>query len=269
VPSIHVSQTSATRPAVKHTPFVDVRRFGFALIATCASMLALAMPATAQERVSPMALDSEQSTIDRVDYTDFEVTYSNQRQSLIAKAAAGQFDYYLLSMSWSPNYCLTHANELQCTSKKAFILHGLWPENLSGANPSTCPSQQTLTQTAIDVALPYMTSKTLIQHEWDKHGVCAGKTSVNYFTDAVNAFKAVRVPSYLATPKATKTISLSTLRKDFQASSGLAANQYAVVCDGSKLKEVRVCLNKQFAAQACGSGVSDSCPSTLTIDAPK
>ncbi len=201
--------------------------------------------------------------------TDHEIFFSEERQSLMAKAVAGKFDYYLLAMSWSPNYCLTRPNETQCTSKRAFIIHGLWPQNFSGANPSNCPSQFTLTQQAIDIVFPYSPSKSLIQHEWKKHGVCSGKSSTTYSTDAVNAFKAVKVPAYLANPQSDSTISLSTLRRDFQQSSGLAADRFAVICNGKSLKEVRVCLSKTFGGQSCGSGVRDTCPASITINAPK
>jgi ribonuclease T2 len=204
-----------------------------------------------------------------VEPTEPEITYSTQQGTLIAKAAAGSFDYYVLAMSWSPFYCLTHANELQCSQKRSFILHGLWPNNFSGTNPADCPTTKTLTQKAIDIAFPVMTSKSLIEHEWDKHGTCDGRTSEAYYTNAVNEFKAVKVPSYLNGPKSSKSISLSQLRKDVIASSGFTSSQFAVICSGSKFKELRMCLNKSLNPTGCGSNVKDTCPATLTIDAPK
>jgi len=42
---------------------------------------------------------------------------------------AGRFDYYVLSLSWSPAYCTSHPeDQAQCGAKPfGFVLHGLWP----------------------------------------------------------------------------------------------------------------------------------------------
>ncbi len=217
-----------------------------------------------ERNVTPVEDEEEVTAEER------SLVYSYQRDSLMKKGTAGKFDYYLLAMSWSPDYCLTHTSDTQqCGRKFGFIIHGLWPENLSGANPSNCASQQSLTQQAIDIALPFMPSKSLINHEWTTHGVCAGTSATTYFSNAVNAFKAINLPSYLANPQTDTSHSLSALRSDFSQSSGLANNQFAVVCDGNRLKEIRVCLSKQFGAQACGTGVSDTCPANITVNAPR
>src|SRR5215470_3353187 len=43
------------------------------------------------------------------------------------------FDYYVLSLSWSPEHCAEpagHGDTQQCASTRhfAFVLHGLWPQ---------------------------------------------------------------------------------------------------------------------------------------------
>ena len=49
---------------------------------------------------------------------------------------AGTFDYYLLSLSWSPTYCADlreGRRDPQCDGRPyAFVLHGLWPQNERG-----------------------------------------------------------------------------------------------------------------------------------------
>jgi ribonuclease I len=48
--------------------------------------------------------------------------------SVVRTAAAAQYDYFLLSLSWSPSYCLTHGDDrAQCSKGYGFVLHGLWP----------------------------------------------------------------------------------------------------------------------------------------------
>ena len=55
---------------------------------------------------------------------------------------AGQFDYYVLSLSWSPNWCALEGDDRgspQCDSNAGFgwVLHGLWPQYEQGW-PSYC-----------------------------------------------------------------------------------------------------------------------------------
>lgn len=62
------------------------------------------------------------------------------------KGQAGEFDYYLLSLSWSPTFCLTHAGNEQCKGKGyGFVLHGLWPQYAKGGWPQFCAPLTPLT----------------------------------------------------------------------------------------------------------------------------
>ena len=55
------------------------------------------------------------------------------------QSVAGVFDYYLLVLSWSPTYCLTHRDDAQCSGKGyGFVLHGLWPQYARGGWPKSC-----------------------------------------------------------------------------------------------------------------------------------
>jgi ribonuclease T2 len=74
---------------------------------------------------------------------------SSARQSNASKvqteSVAGVFDYYLLTLSWSPTFCLTHKDDVQCSGKGyGFVLHGLWPQYAKGGWPESCPPLTTL-----------------------------------------------------------------------------------------------------------------------------
>ena len=86
----------------------------------------------------------------------------------------GLFDFYLLSLSWSPTYCegqRDRANRLQCDSArpKAFIVHGLWPQYDRGY-PEYCRTDlpdfvpRSLTDTVLDI----MPSPGLVGGQWRK-----------------------------------------------------------------------------------------------------
>ena len=72
--------------------------------------------------------------------------HGHHRNGAGVAAVAGQYDYFLLSLSWSPSYCLIHQEDrIQCSRGFGFVLHGLWPQNADGGYPENC---------APDAALP-------------------------------------------------------------------------------------------------------------------
>lgn len=177
---------------------------------------------------------------------------------------AARFDYYVMSLSWSPSYCLTHRNDgEQCGSKGfGFVLHGLWPQYRNGHWPQHCPTDTAPDRATIERTLAFMPSRRLIEHEWQTHGACSGLDPADYFGLADRAFAAIAVPPSLRTPQAPPALSADGLAKAFAAANpGLQRSMLAVVChDGGELSEVRVCLNKDtLAPQACGGGMRDSC----------
>ena len=61
-------------------------------------------------------------------------------------AEAGRFDFYVMSLSWSPGFCATGAGQddpLQCGPERhfAFVLHGLWPQYQQGGWPQNCSTE--------------------------------------------------------------------------------------------------------------------------------
>src|SRR5215469_12084849 len=54
------------------------------------------------------------------------------------KVAPANFDFYLLNLSWSPEFCYSHPNAQECAAHAAFVLHGLWPQNNDGSYPENC-----------------------------------------------------------------------------------------------------------------------------------
>ncbi|HSE13066.1 MAG TPA: ribonuclease T2 [Rudaea sp.] len=178
----------------------------------------------------------------------------------------GAFDYYLMALSWSPSYCLTHPNETdQCGGKGyGFVLHGLWPQNRSGKWIQDCAVDSAPDAATIERTLAFMPSRRLIGHEWQTHGTCSGLDPQGYFELADRAFAAVKIPSALASPQAPPELSAVEIVRGFVAvNPGLDERMLSVVChDGSELVEVRVCLDKDtLAPQACSGRVRNTCRS--------
>lgn len=190
-------------------------------------------------------------------------------------ATAGRFDYWLMSLSWSPSYCVTHPDdERQCRHKGyGFVLHGLWPQNRNGFGPEHCATVAAPEEATIQHALAFMPSRRLIEHEWETHGACSGLDPAGYFDLADRAFASVKIPPRLTTPRQPPTMGADEIVHAFAANNpGLGANMLSVVCrDGGTLSEVRVCLNRDtLVPQACGGRVRNTCRAgTLQIPAAR
>ena len=117
----------------------------------------------------------------------------------------GQFDFYVLALSWSPSFCEATAERgrnpprEQCGARPySFVVHGLWPQYERGF-PSDCqvPAPR-LDRNIMSSMLDMMPAPRLVYHEWDKHGTCSGLSARAYFDSC--ARHATRSRSPRSTP---------------------------------------------------------------------
>jgi len=176
-------------------------------------------------------------------------------------AVAGQFDYYLLSLSWSPTFCLTHGNNEQCSGKGyGFVLHGLWPQYLKGGWPQECAPITPLSVADRAQGGSLYPSRSLVDHEWTKHGTCSGLSASAYLSTADKAVGRVKVPAALQPSEGSQSFSPQAIVEMFRRSNpGLPEDGVVVRCSGPQLAEVRVCLSKDLAFTSCGRGVKMQC----------
>ena len=115
---------------------------------------------------------------------------------------AGQFDFYVLSLSWSPSFCAAAAEResgraptSQCGERPySFVVHGLWPQYDRGF-PEYCqvPAPR-LERGIVSSMLDLMPAPHLIFNEWDKHGTCSGLAPRAYFETVRKARAVVKIP---------------------------------------------------------------------------
>ncbi len=170
----------------------------------------------------------------------------------------GQFDFYVLSLSWSPSFC-EQAGERgtppqdQCGARPySFVVHGLWPQYERGF-PEYCvvPSPR-LDRNIVNAMLDLMPSARLIYHEWDKHGVCSGLNARAYFETVRKARAVVKIPDAYVEPQQILTVTPDEVEEAFVgANGGLARGGIAVTCDNRRLREVRVCFSKELGFRNC------------------
>lgn len=186
---------------------------------------------------------------------------------------AGEFDYYLLSLSWAPTYCLTHADDGdECASKGyGFVLHGLWPQYDGGGYPEQCQTDFELSDEAAAKGRTIYPSPRLMSHEWQTHGTCSGLSALDYFRTADRSTASVRIPTAFNAPRSDIAMSAQQVIDLFRKSNpAMADGSMTVACSRADLSEIRICLTRDLAVRACGKGVRTSCPDvTLRIPASR
>ncbi len=169
----------------------------------------------------------------------------------------GDFDYYVLTLSWSPSYCEAEgdrADRFQCAGGRpySFVVHGLWPQYERGW-PEFCPTTTSRpSEQIVRGMLDIMPSPDLVRHEWQKHGTCAGLSVEGYFDLVRRAHDRVRVPPAFRGIDRYVTVQPGAIEGAFRkANPGLAADAIAVDCDHRRLREVRICMDKSLNFRGC------------------
>lgn len=190
----------------------------------------------------------------------------------VANDRAGDFDFYVLSLSWSPTHCATDddPDPEQCDiGLKSFTVHGLWPQYESGY-PEYCPTSHPRglsrsTLRAIDHIMP---ADGLARYQWRKHGMCSGLDEEEYFSLMVEAAETVKVPPPLRALPRPARVSPQAIETLFVAANpGMSRSGIAVQCRGGQLTEVRICLTKDLEFRACDEVDDNGCRSRQ-IDIP-
>lgn len=211
-----------------------------------------------------LALAGSDALAQRPSYRERPAPYERDGDGRNRRDEAGVFDYYLLSLSWSPTYCADVGDsrrDPQCAARPgrpyAFVLHGLWPQFDRGW-PRNCQSRDGgyVPGPVADRMLDIMPSKRLVFHEYRTHGTCSGLGVDGYFDLARQLYERINIPRRFAGHIDDRmTISPADLVAEFTAANPkLKPDMLVVQCGGpgNRLKEVRVCFDKGGRFRACG-----------------
>ena len=185
----------------------------------------------------------------------------------------GKFDYYVLSLSWSPSFCETPAGASaseQCGARPfAFVVHGLWPQYERGFPESCQLPPPRLDRRIVEEMLDLMPARKLVYHEWDKHGTCSGLGQREYFDTIRKARTAVKIPAQFEHPQQTLTVAPGAVVDAFvKANQGLATSGIAIDCDRRFLREVRICLTRDLQFRECSPSAARACRSDNLLMPP-
>lgn len=202
------------------------------------------------------------------------------------RGRAGDFDYYVLALSWSPEYCADRGQRdaHQCAANRfGFVVHGLWPQyrprgpepaqaqsqaqsqaQAAGTSrpappwPQYCAPADPLPEALVRRHLCQVPSPRLMACQWSKHGSCgdfAGPAA--YFAAIEEILARVRRPDL---PAGSSTV--RAIRAAFAAvNPGLAGEHMAVLVAHDHLSEVRICLARDRTSFVrCDAAVGGSAP---------
>ena len=172
----------------------------------------------------------------------------------------GEYDFYVLALSWSPSFCETSRERnngrsplQQCGERPySFVVHGLWPQYERGF-PRECqvPAPR-LARTIVNEMLDIMPSPRLVFNQWDRHGTCTGKDSRAYFDTVRKAHDIVQIPDQFKAIENYKMVTPDEVEEAFVAANpGLSRGGIAVTCDTRRLSEVRICMSKDLRFRDC------------------
>lgn len=179
-------------------------------------------------------------------------------------AKAADFDFYVLSLSWSPTWCAAkreRADDRQCEENRRFIAHGLWPQNERGW-PQFCTSNEPdrVPSSMMRVIGDIMPSIGLAGHEWRKHGVCSGLTQDRYFRLLKEAYGRIKLPAVIFDGKIDRRLSVDEIETLMsKANPGLTRDGLAISCEAGQLEDIRICMTKSLGFRPCEEVDRQSC----------
>ena len=187
---------------------------------------------------------------------------------------SGEFDYYVLSLSWSPTWCALEGDARrspQCEDDADFgwVMHGLWPQYDRGW-PSYCPTAErnpsrAMTRDMADI----MGTPGLAWHQWNKHGVCSGLSATDYYAVSREAYGTINRPEiFRQLDKAIKLPAAVVEEAFLKVNPQLDPDMITITCKQGRIQEARICLSRSLEPVTCGRDVVRDCTATDALFAP-
>ncbi|WP_224503550.1 ribonuclease T2 family protein [Celeribacter litoreus] len=176
---------------------------------------------------------------------------------------AGDFDYYVLALSWSPTWCALEGdarNSPQCDRPLGWVLHGLWPQYETGW-PAYCHTSQTDPSKRQTAAMEdIMGTDGAAWYQWKKHGRCSGLPAQEYLDTARDAYDSVTRPLVFRNLTQDVKLPASIVEEAFlKENEGLDPDEITVTCKDYRIQEVRICLTRDLEPRECGADVIRDC----------
>lgn len=176
---------------------------------------------------------------------------------------AGEFDYYVMALSWSPTWCALEGKDRgspQCDKDFGWVLHGLWPQYEDGW-PSYCTTNaRNPSRSDTSAQSDLFGSSGSAWHQWNKHGRCSGLSSSDYYALSREAFGRIERPALLRQLDHSVRLPATVIEDAFlEANPTLEADQITITCKAGRIQEARICLTRDLELRTCGRDVRRDC----------
>jgi ribonuclease T2 len=179
----------------------------------------------------------------------------------VAQEQSGDFDYYVLALSWQPTWCeLEGEGSEQCGRPAGWTLHGLWPQYEQGW-PSDCStSARDPSRDETGAMADIMGSGGLAWYQWKRHGRCSGLDPADYFDLARLAYEGIVRPQVLRQIDEAVVLPATVIEEAFlRDNPGLMDAGLTVTCRDRHVQEVRICLTRELEPRDCGADIRQDC----------
>ncbi|WP_372884684.1 ribonuclease T [Shimia sp.] len=178
---------------------------------------------------------------------------------------AGEFDYYVMALSWSPNWCAIEGDAKgspQCDASEDFgwVLHGLWPQYHRGWPEHCVTAERNPPRWLSEGMADIMGTSGLAWYQWKKHGRCSGLAAEDYYALSRRAYDSVTRPEVFRKLDKPVRLPASVVEEAFlKANPQLDADMLTITCRDGFIQEARVCLSKDLTPVPCGRDVIRDC----------
>ena len=176
------------------------------------------------------------------------------------KSPPGQFDYYVLNLSWAPEFCHTletlspaeraEKGSEECATPHTSVLPGLWPQNFDGTYPASCAERPGPVHPERN--LDMTPSLPLLKHEWAKHGTCTTLSPEAFFATARQVYSSVEFPQTFK--RLDHEIMLrpdEILDMFYKANPSFPEGSFVLSCGHNYLTAIEACFSKEGKPIAC------------------
>ncbi|MDO5630677.1 MAG: ribonuclease T2 [Paracoccus sp. (in: a-proteobacteria)] len=191
-----------------------------------------------------------------------------------ARDVAGQFDYYVLALSWSPSWCASTGDNRgadQCAvgQRIGFVVHGLWPQYERGWPERCATAERDPSRRESQAMADIMGSGGLAWYQWQKHGRCSGLSARGYYAATRQALDVVAIPEVFTRLNRDIRLPPAIVEDAFiEANPALGRDGITVTCRDAALQEVRICLTRNFQPRDCAPDTRRDCPLPAVTMAP-
>lgn len=182
-------------------------------------------------------------------------------------AAAADGDYWVLRLSWSPEYCNADlaSRQPQCRDEHYLLPVGL-VRHTQFEELRRCGKAPELPPEVFNRLFNLTYNENSLRRHWRTYGACTGLEPKEYAIQLDYAASKLTTPESFERLRESRRFELGEFKTALmRANPGLEEDAIALDCSAGWLKEISVCLDDAMHFRACGAGVREHCDEHVRV----